>query len=233
MCGFITAFTDTSFPSSSARQALDRLYMRGPDDEGEWQENGAYLGHRRLAILDLNHHAAQPMRSGCGRYVIVFNGEIYNFRELKRDLESQGAVFHTQSDTEVILALYASQGAAMLSKLHGMFAFVIWDREQRKAFAARDPYGIKPLYIGTTKTGVLLASQVRALLATGLISDEADLHGQAGFWMLGSVPDPHTWYKDIRAVQAGHCLWIQDGRVTDSHCWHDIGSTWREVNGGL
>ncbi len=101
----------------------------------------------------------------------------------------------------------------MLPRLHGMFAFVIWDRVARRGFVARDPYGIKPLYVATTAQGTLIASQVKALMATGLVSREPDLHGQAGFWMLGSVPEPHTWYRDVRALPAGHCAWIEDGRI--------------------
>lgn len=211
--------------------ALARMRRRGPDGEGVWQEPGVALGHRRLAILDLDTRASQPMHSADGRYVIVFNGEIYNFRDLRRELEADGVVFHTTSDTEVILALFARKGEAMLPKLHGMFAFVIWDRVAKRAFAARDPYGIKPLYIARIDGGVALASQVKALLATGLVSREPDKHGQAGFWMLGSVPEPYTWYRDIRAVPAGNCAWIEPGRFPTLHCWSDIGAAWRDSGG--
>jgi asparagine synthase (glutamine-hydrolysing) len=173
------------------------------------------------------------MHSACGRYIIVYNGEIYNYQLLRQDLEKRGVIFFTSSDTEVILALFAAEGEAMLPKLHGMFAFVIWDRVARKAFAARDPYGIKPLYIAKIASGVLLGSQVKALLATGLISQYPDPVGQAGFWMLGSVPEPHTWFRDIVAVQAGHCLWIEEGKAGDSRYWHDIGTAWRTAGEAL
>lgn len=229
MCGLFGAFSRAAIPREPCRLALDRMVRRGPDGAGEWWEEGVHLGHRRLAILDLETRAAQPMHSACGRYVIVFNGEIYNFRVLRRGLESQGLTFQTTSDTEVILALFGTEGEAMLPRLHGMFAFVIWDRVRRRAFAARDPYGIKPLYLGTTAVGVLFASQVKALLATGLVSREPDPHGQAGFWMLGSVPEPDTWYRAIRALPAGHCVWVEDGRVGASRCWHSIGSAWRSA----
>lgn len=230
MCGLIAAFTMGNFPVSAARAALDHLHARGPDGEGEWRDEGVYLGHRRLAILDLDPRAAQPMRSACGRYVIVFNGEIYNYRDLRRGLEARGAVFRTTSDTEVLLALFAELGEGMLPLLHGMFALVIWDRETGRAFAARDPYGIKPLYVATTADGVLLASQVKALLATGQVARDPDPVGQAGFWMLGSVPEPHTWYRAIEAVPAGHCLWIVAGRVSKRRCWQDIGAVWRTAD---
>ena len=229
MCGLIAAFTNSAALEPAVRQAMQRMHRRGPDGEGFWQEHGVYLGHRRLAIIDLDARAAQPMQSACGRYVIVFNGEIYNFRELRDSLSRQGVAFHTTSDTEVILALFAAEGAAMLPKLHGVFALVIWDRVTRRAFAARDPYGIKPLYVASTAHGVMLASQVKALLATGLVSREPDPRGQAGFWPLGSVLEPHTWYRDIKAIPAGHSAWIEGGCVADPVCWSDIGSAWRQA----
>jgi asparagine synthase (glutamine-hydrolysing) len=203
------------------------MRARGPDGEGLWHEDGVILGHRRLAVIDLDSRAAQPMHSVCGRYVITYNGEIYNYRELRRDLEGRGDVFHTTSDTEVILALFARYGKAMLPRLRGMFALVIWDRETRRAFAARDPYGIKPLYYAQTGQGTLLASQVKALLATGLVSREPDPRGQTGFWLLGSVPEPSTWYRQIKALSSGHCAWIQDGCIQEPLPWKDIGEAWR------
>lgn len=231
MCGFIAAILTQPFPSKSAQNALDRMHRRGPDAEGEWRDSSGsiYLGHRRLAILDLDQRSAQPMSSGCGNYRIVFNGEIYNFRELRNELEIKGVQFRTTSDTEVLLALFITEGEAMLHKLHGMFAFVIWDEVNRTAFAARDPYGIKPLYIGKTDIGILFASQVKAILATGLVSRDPDPHGQAFFWMLGSVPEPHSWFRDIQGVSAGHSLWVKDGRILSSRCWCDVGDSWRNT----
>ena len=221
---------DTDAAHLTVRKMCDRLAARGPDGEGFWYEPGVVLGHRRLAILDLEPRASQPMHSSCGRFVIVFNGEIYNFRTLRAALEDQGVTFHTTSDTEVILALFAAEGEAMLPKLHGMFALLIWDRLTQRAFAARDPYGIKPLYVATTVDGVAFASQVKALLATGLIAREPDPYGQAGFWMLGSVPEPHTWFRAIKALPAGHYMWIEGtGKITSTHCWHDIGQAWRDA----
>ena len=143
------------------------------------------LGHRRLAILDLDARANQPMVSTDGRYTIVFNGEIYNFRELRRALEADGIAFRTTSDTEVLLALFAREGERMLPRLRGMFAFAIWDTQTRELFLARDPYGIKPLYYTRTKNGLLFASQVKALLASGLVSTEHEPAGLAGFYLLG------------------------------------------------
>ena len=231
MCGLVACFgkPGAAMEPAPLKRALDRMHNRGPDAEGVWQEPGVWLGHRRLAILDLDERANQPMRSACGRYVIVFNGEIYNFRELRGELAAKGFAFRTSSDTEVLLALFAQEGAAMLPRLRGMFALVIWDSVARRAFAARDPYGIKPLYWAQTDDGVLLASQVKALLATGKVSRAPCALGQAGFWLLGSVAEPHTWYRDIRALPAGHCAWIEDGRMGTPECWWDIAAAWRDA----
>src|SRR5437879_9468424 len=138
MCGFIAAFGNAqqALGSSALCRALERMRRRGPDDEGTWQGEGVVLGHRRLAILDLDPRAAQPMQSPCGRYVIVFNGEIYNFRTLRHDLESRGVVFRTTSDTEVILALFAAEGEGVLPRLRGMFALPTWAFVARAAFLA-------------------------------------------------------------------------------------------------
>lgn len=229
MCGLIAAFECASTAHLTTRMgaALKRMFRRGPDGEGIWATEGVALGHRRLAIIDLDSRASQPMHSVCGRYVIVFNGEIYNHASLRADLEGTGSVFRTNSDTEVLLTLFAAKGAAMLPLLRGMFALVIWDKEARSAFAARDPYGIKPLYLAQSANGLVLGSQVKALLATGLISAEPDPIGQAGFWLLGSVPEPHTWFRRIRSVPAGHCLWVENGKVRATSRWADIGDAWR------
>lgn len=230
MCGLIAAFTEVSDIGDGVRRAMLRMHRRGPDGEGFWQGDGACLGHRRLAIIDLDARAAQPMHSADGRYVIVFNGEIYNYRDLRRQLEADGAVLRTHSDTEVLLELYARDGEAMLPKLRGMFAFVIWDTVARCAFAARDPYGIKPLYLARIRGGWLVASQVKALLATGLVDSAPDPQGQAGFWLLGSVPEPRTWYRDISVVPAGSWCRIDANRKLDGpHTWCDIGDAWRDA----
>ena len=232
MCGIIALFKSLGRPDSAEgdRAVLvgrDAMQRRGPDGEGFWRDDGVAMGHRRLSIVDLDPRAAQPMTSACGRYVVVFNGEIYNYQSLRTELIVHGATFATTSDTEVILALFAREGEAMLRRLHGMFALAIWDRETKQAFVARDAYGIKPLYIGVSPQGVWVASQVKALIKTGKLSKEGDPKGQASFWMLGSVSEPYTWYRDIRALPSGHCAWIRDGRVASQRCWFDVGDAWR------
>jgi asparagine synthase (glutamine-hydrolysing) len=180
-----------------------------------------------LAILDLDARANQPMISIDGRYTIVFNGEIYNFCALRRELEADGVLFRTTSDTEVLLAMFAREGERMLPRLRGMFAFAIWDTHSCELFLARDPYGIKPLYYARTKEGLLFASQVKALLASGLVSAGREPAGLAGFYLWGSVPEPWTLYQDVFVLPAGHWLRVRAGVPGAPVCWHDIRQHWR------
>ena len=183
----------------------DHMAARGPDGMGAWvsADNRVGFGHRRLSIIDLSDSGAQPMLSADGNLVITFNGEIYNYRELRRKLEAKGRVFRSESDTEVLLHLYAEQGESMVHALRGMFAFALWDAERRSLFLARDPYGIKPLYYADDGWTVRFASQVKALLAGNRISRERDPAGVVGFYIWGSVPEPFTTLRDVRAVPAG------------------------------
>ena len=234
MCGIAgCASSSDASPESgvaATRRMIQRMRRRGPDAEGVFSADGVVLGHRRLAILDLTPRADQPMLSDDRRFSIVFNGEIYNFQELRRALMSEGVRFDTTSDTEVLLALYARQGVDMLRKLRGMFAFAIWDAHARELFLARDPYGIKPLYYAHTRDGLLFASQVKALIASGLVPGSPEPAGLAGFYLWGSVPEPWTLYRDVFALPAGHWLRVRAGVPGTPKCWHDIRTHWK-ING--
>src|SRR4029077_6250631 len=166
------------------RRVRDYMAARGPDGSGEWfsADNRVGLGHRRLAIIDLNERAAQPMSSADRRLVLTFNGEIYNHRALRGQLEAKGYIFRTESDTEVLLHLYADKGEAMVNDLRGMFAFCLWDSRKRAMLLARDPYGIKPLYYADDGWTLRFASQVKALQSGGHISRNPDPAGHAGFY---------------------------------------------------
>jgi asparagine synthase (glutamine-hydrolysing) len=162
------------------------------------------LGHRRLSILDLSPAGHQPMGDTSKRFQIIFNGEIYNFQELRVELEKLGARFKTQSDTEVILELYAREGKQMLSKLRGMFSLAIWDTQENKLFLARDRYGIKPLYYSLIPGGSLVfASTVKAIQESNLLTPTPDRRAKIGFVIFGSVPAPYTTYQEIRSLPAG------------------------------
>lgn len=202
----------------------DAMRMRGPDGSGIWwsADRRCGLGHRRLAILDLSDRASQPMMSEDGRYVIVFNGEIYNYPMLRAELETEGVRFRTSSDTEALLHLYARCGSEMVPRLRGMFAFAIWDQTQRTLFLARDPYGIKPLYTANDGWTFRFASQVKALIAGGQVSRDPEPAGIVGFHLFGSVPEPFTIYSEIRALPAGHIQWIDSAGPHEPKCFASL-----------
>ena len=216
MCGIAAVFAYGRRARVEDRARLarmcTRMACRGPDGEGVWEgsEGRVLLGHRRLSIIDLSERGAQPMRTADGRYTVAFNGEIYNHRALRAGLEAKGYVFQSDCDTEVLLYLYADQGEAMVHALDGMFAFVIWDAERRTLFAARDAFGIKPLYIADDGSAVMLASEVKALLCAGGVDTRVEPAGHVGFLLWGHVPDPYTFYRGVRALPAGSTLCVAD-----------------------
>lgn len=183
----------------------DHMAARGPDGKGAWVSEGGHVGlaHRRLSIIDLTDDGAQPMCSPDGRYVISFNGEIYNYQELKQKLERCGYEFCSHSDTEVLIHLYAEKGEAMLNDLRGMFAFSLWDNERRCMLIARDPYGIKPLYYSDNGRTIRIASQVKAIMAGTGVSKALSPAGVAGYFLFGHLLEPFTVYQDVSALPAG------------------------------
>jgi asparagine synthase (glutamine-hydrolysing) len=209
MCGIngIFAYHEAAAPVSRDELLLtrDQMLSRGPDGLGLWisKDGRAGLGHRRLSIIDLSERGSQPMTTVDGRLSIVFNGEIYNYQELRQKLILKGANFQSKSDTEVLLHLYDHYGADMVNHLRGMFSFAIWDNMKQELFLARDAYGIKPLYYSDDGKVFRFGSQVKALLSGEAISKEFDPAGIVGFLMWGSVPEPFTAYRDIRALPAG------------------------------
>lgn len=202
----------------------DRMAARGPDGAGLWLSPDGRVGlaHRRLAIIDLSDAGAQPMHysndAGVGtdgaanELSIVFNGEIYNHRELRAGLEARGRVFRSGSDTEVLLQLYAEHGEAILPELRGMFAFALWDGRRQRLLLARDTFGIKPLYTADVGGQLHFASQVNSLREV-VTDTRPDAAGAAGFLLWGSVPEPWTFVRGIRALPAGHFQVIERGRI--------------------
>jgi asparagine synthase (glutamine-hydrolysing) len=197
------------------------LEHRGPDDRGIYitPNRQAAIAHTRLAILDLTPAGHQPMSSADGRYWITFNGEIYNFSALRRTLIAQGAEFKSHTDTEVILKLYQRFGADCVQHLRGMFALGIWDNLEKTCFLARDPLGIKPLYYWLDGSTLVFASEIKAILATGLPSINISSEGLYGYLTSGSVPEPHTLIKDIHCLPAGHWLQWKSGQITQYRYW--------------
>ena len=186
----------------------DAIAHRGPDGSGHWQEGPVALGHRRLAIIDLSAEANQPMCSTDGSLAIVFNGEIYNYRELTRELAAAGLPCRTTSDTEVILNLYRLHGPDCLPKLRGMFAFALWDRTKQRLFLARDRVGIKPLYVLRTGGVFAFASEIKAIAVTGLSRLRVDRGALAGFFRFLVVPQPESIFDDVRKLEPGRYLLV-------------------------
>lgn len=218
-------------PEARIGAMLESIAHRGRDDEGVWtsasmDERGrrACLGHRRLSIIDTSAAGHQPMLSEDGRYALSFNGEIYNYRELRRELEARGQRFRTDTDTEVLLAAFALWGAECLPRLNGMFAFVIWDEQERTLTLARDRLGIKPLYYARVpESGAFLfASEAKAILASGLVKPALDLEGLNQYLTFLWTPDPFTLFAGIRKLAPAHVLTLRDGETMSESEWWDV-----------
>lgn len=208
----------------------ERMRARGPDGAGLWcaEDERVALAHRRLAIIDLSDAGAQPMADPETGNQIVFNGEIYNYAALRVELVRDGVAMRSHSDTEVLLKLYAREGAAMMRRLRGMYAFAIWDAGRRELFLARDPFGVKPLYLADDGRTLRFASQVKALLQ-GHVDSRPDPAGHAGFLLWGSVPSPFTLYRGIRSLEAGHWMLVRDGRPRPPVCFASPLHTLRQM----
>ncbi len=227
MCGIFGIVAEKAqIPAGVLERATESLAHRGPDDSGtillrdsvpDAVEIG--LGNRRLAILDLSPLAHQPMHDAETGNWIVYNGEIYNFGDIRKELEQAGARFVSHSDTEVVLKAYASWGEQCLTKFRGMFAFAIWDATRHCLFIARDPMGIKPLYYAQAGPYFLFASEVRTLLGTGLVPRRIDQAGLSNYLTFGSAYDPLTLIEGVKALPPGHSLTWQKGTLSLSQYW--------------
>ena len=192
------------------------LAHRGPDDRGQWLSAGGHaaFANTRLAILDPSPAGHQPMTIDNGRLTITFNGEIYNFRELRRELERDGIPFYTRTDTEVVLRAYDAYGDACVERLRGMFAFAIWDESARRCLLARDRFGIKPLYYSLRRGRLIFASELRAAVASGLIEPSVDASAAYEYFRAGSVPEPHTLVAGVKCLAAGQRAVWREGELT-------------------
>jgi asparagine synthase (glutamine-hydrolysing) len=213
-------------PSKDVDQAamLAALTHRGPDDEGTFEEDvdtghAVWLGHKRLSIVDLSPAGHQPMQSACGQLIISFNGEIYNHLEVRLELEKLGYTFRSRSDTEVLLSAWKCWGESCLTRFRGMFAFAIWDRSQKVLWLARDRLGEKPLYYTTVNGRLLFSSEVRSLLASGVVERRIDSDGLDAYLAFGSVTQPCTLVKNVKSVKAGHLVKYENLRLEDSEYW--------------
>ncbi|HEX8336555.1 MAG TPA: asparagine synthase (glutamine-hydrolyzing), partial [Pyrinomonadaceae bacterium] len=225
MCG-IAGFVESvraSAPAEARAALLDRMCRRithrGPDEQGAEVLGRAAIGMRRLSIIDLAG-GQQPM-SGCDpRVRVVFNGEIYNYKELQRDLEARGHRFRTRSDTEAIVHAYEEWGERSVERLRGMFAFAVWDGPQERLFVARDRAGEKPLYYAATPRGsFVFGSELKCLLEHPDVAPETDPAALDAYLTLGYVPEPLSVFRGVRKLEAGHRLVLEHGRVTTESYW--------------
>ena len=226
MCGLAGIFhlsTPKPVEASRITTMTDAMLHRGPDGGGVWTERGVGLGHRRLSVIDLEG-SPQPMASADGKAMLIFNGEIYNFQELRRELAQDGVQFRTEGDSEVILAAYQRWGIDCLEKLHGMFVFAIYDLHKKALLIARDRLGVKPLYLSELSDGSLaFASEMKGLLAHPLLRKRIDPLAVEDYMTWGYVPDHRSFLQGIKKLPAGHFLWLEHGKpMPQPRQWWDI-----------
>ncbi|NDC10369.1 MAG: hypothetical protein EBZ75_13725 [Oxalobacteraceae bacterium] len=218
MCG-IFGWLGPGIDTALALRLRDSLQHRGPDDAGAWfdQDAGVWLGQRRLAILDLSPLGHQPMHSPCGRYILTFNGEIYNYQELRRRLESAGHAFRGESDTEVVLMACAAWGIESATQsFEGMFAFGLYDRAESVLWLARDPMGIKPLYYAHRDDRFAFSSELTSLLPLPWIDRSVDQDALFSYFRYSCVPAPASILSGIRKLVSGTLLRFAQGAATSS-----------------
>jgi asparagine synthase (glutamine-hydrolysing) len=219
MCGIagIFHFEHRSISRDVLQSMTEAIAHRGPDAEGIYIDGSVGLGHRRLSIIDLST-GQQPMQNRDGSLVITFNGEIYNYLELKNELMDLGYTFQTVSDTEVILCAYEEWGVSCQNRFNGMWAFAIWDRNKKELFVSRDRIGEKPLHYSVFDNSFIFGSEIKANLAYG-VPRSARMELLEIYLMLGYIPAPHTFYRHIHKLRPGHYLLIKDGKVSEHEYW--------------
>ena len=221
MCGIIGAWGHSL---KNKDRALSLLSHRGPDNSGIYvdENSGIYLGHTRLSILDLSARANQPMESSDGKLIITFNGEIYNYKELRRELEHRGYKLFSESDTEVLLYLYHCYGTDMLEKLVGIFSFIVWDKKQKQLFAARDAFGVKPLYMNQSKEGIVLGSEIKSMLP--MISNPGGFNSAAlhRYLTFAWCPGGATPFQNIEKLGPGEAVTALEGKINNRWAWYNL-----------
>jgi asparagine synthase (glutamine-hydrolysing) len=222
MCGIAGMFNLNGEAASSVvlRRMTDVIAHRGPDGEGYYVDRNVGLGHRRLAIIDLSPAGHQPMANETGDIILTFNGEIYNFQNLRVELEACGHHFHSRTDSEVIIHGYEEWGDCCVTRFNGMFGFGLWDRRGRRLVLARDRYGIKPLYYWTDGSTVLFASEIKALLQHPSVRREIDPAALLEYFTFQNLFTDRTLFRNVRLLEAGHLLTVEaDGTIADREYW--------------
>ena len=210
MCGISGIRAELEGKEAIVKKMMHVLVKRGPDNQGIYLNKKIVLGHQRLKIIDLSINADQPISNENSKLWLISNGEIYNFKDLRKELESYGHIFKSYSDSEVILHSYEEWGIDCLKKLRGMFSFCIWDSIKEELFLVRDRFGIKPLYYYFKNGIFIFSSEVRAILASGLVSKELNLEGLVSYFKYGGLKEPLTIFKDIYSLLPGHFLLLKE-----------------------
>jgi asparagine synthase (glutamine-hydrolysing) len=221
MCGIAGYLNLDGAPASSEiiKKMTNAIVHRGPDGFGHWDDGSIALGHRRLAIIDLTEHARQPMQTLDGRFTITYNGEIYNFRDLRIQLESRGQQFHSHSDTEVLLNGFAEWGVGILERLNGMFAFAIWDKKDRNLIIARDRHGVKPVYTAKIGNTFAFGSEIKAILKHPSVSAEMDKEGLIEYFTFQNFFTDRTLFSDVNLLPAGTYMTVNDQGSKITRYW--------------
>ena len=218
ICGYINIDNEPVADNEILRRMARAIAHRGPDDEGFYIKGNAALGHKRLSIIDLKS-GGQPMSDDTGALIIIYNGEVYNFRELKAELIDLGCNFHTHSDTEVVLNAYRKWGPGCLDKFNGMFAFAIWDNNDKSLFLARDRFGKKPLYYGRFKNTFIFGSELKSVFQHPAVAMDIDRLALGKYFAHDYIPSPRSIIKGISKLEAGHYLFLNNGEVTKKRYW--------------
>lgn len=227
ICGILNLNKDKIIDKQKFENMTDRMFHRGPDSRGIYVEANIGLGVRRLSIIDVLG-GDQPIENEDGSLIIIFNGEIYNYKFLKRDLESKGHRFTTKTDTEVIIHSFEEYGPKCLDSFRGMFAFAIWDKNKKELFIVRDRLGIKPIYYFMDNERFIFASEIKAILATGYVSKEINLEAVDEYLSLRYIIEPNTIFKDIFILPAGHYMRFKGGKFSIERYW-DLGFIREEI----
>src|SRR6266403_2888216 len=230
ICGIFNFDRLEKFPEEIVHRMNETIVHRGPDDEGIYCGEGIGFGFRRLSIIDLAG-GHQPISNEDGRLWVMLNGEIYNYPELRRELEAKGHHFATHSDTETIVHLYEEYGEGCIAKLHGMFAIALWDAPRRRLLLARDRVGKKPLFYAADRNRIIFGSELKALLAAGGIPKDIDTEGLSDYFSLGYIPAPKTVYRALRKLRPGHYLVAERGQIRGA-CYWDLSFAETEIHTG-
>jgi asparagine synthase (glutamine-hydrolysing) len=230
ICGIVYFEKARRIDPSRLKAMTDSLAHRGPDDHGIWINGHVGLGHRRLSIIDLTPAGHQPLSNETDEIWITYNGEVYNFPEIRNELEAKGHRFLSRTDTEVIVHLYEQEGFRCLERLRGMFAFAIWDEKKKMLFAARDRMGQKPFYYYLDDEKIIFASEINSIFSSGLVEKEIDYEAIYQYVHLGYVPHPNTGFKGIKKLPPGHQIVLKDKKLELEQYYHTEGHFHQKSN---